>query len=85
MPPSLQVNYLPSEPPEKPRYRIGTLEYPMLNRKKLKGEEILPIGDHQKKINIIVITKKKRRGQTAYLKKLQKTLQTWREIWAFKS
>ena len=60
----------------------------MLNRKKLKGEEMLPIGDHQKKkkkINIIVIPKKKRRGQTAHLKKLQKTLQTWREIWAFKS
>ena len=63
MPPSLQVNYLPSEPPGKPRHRIEILEYPMLNRKKLKGEEILPIGDHQKKNKSISLSfQRKREG-----------------------
>ena len=69
-PPSLQVNYLPSEPPGKPRYRIGTLEYPMLNRKKLKDEEMLPIGDHQEKNQYHCHSKEKEKGSDSLFEEI---------------
>ena len=70
MRPSLQVNYLPSEPPGRPRYRTETLEYPMLNRKKLKGEEMLPIGNHQNKNQYHCHSKEKEKGSDSLFEEI---------------